>query len=88
MLASLQAWFPSIPLNIPNLRAATAGNKQFAWDRRLEEEYEAVKEILSTQIRLSPYNDKKELNLVIDGASSVGVGYVLLQFLDDNNPNK
>ena len=43
MLASLQAWFPSIPLTIPNLRAAMAGNKQFVWNRILEEEYERVK---------------------------------------------
>ena len=54
----------------------------------MEEEYKAVKEILSKQIRLSPNNDKKRLNLVIDGASSIGVGYVLFQFLDDSDPKK
>ena len=29
MLVTLQNWFPSIPLNIPNLRKATAGASKF-----------------------------------------------------------
>jgi hypothetical protein len=54
----------------------------------LEEEYEAVKEIVTSQIRLSPYDPDKKLRLVIDGASSVGVGFVLFQFLSDEEPKK
>ena len=81
MLASLQKWFPSLPLSIPNLRKATAGASKFAWTQILEEEYEAVKEIVTNRIRLSPYNPDKKLRLVIDGASSVGVRFVLFQFL-------
>ena len=88
MLASLQAWFPSIPLNIPNLRKATAGMSKFTWTPILEAEFSSVKEILSTQIRLSPYNESKKLRLVIDGASSIGVGFVLFQYLSDQNPEK
>ena len=88
MLASLQNWFPSLPLNIPNLRKATAGASKFTWTQILEEEYEAVKEIVTSQIRLSPYDPDKKLRLVIDGASSVGVGFVLFQFLSDEEPKK
>ena len=71
MLASLQSWFPSIPLNIPNLRKATAGASKFTWTQILDEEYLAVKKIITSQIRLSPYDPEKKLRLVIDGASSV-----------------
>ena len=88
MLASLQNWFPSLPLNIPNMRKATAGASKFTWTQILEEEYEAVKEIVTSQIRLSPYDPDKKLRLVIDGASSVGVGFVLFQFLSDEEPKK
>ena len=58
---------------------------KFAWTQILVEEYEAVKDIVTNQIRLSPDN---KLRLVIDGASSVGVGFVLFQFLSDEEPGK
>ena len=54
----------------------------------MEDEYAAVKEIVTTQIRLSPYDETKKLRLVIDGASSVGVGFVLFQFLSDQDLKK
>ena len=41
-----------------------------------------------SHIRLSPYDPKKELCLIIDGASSIGVGFVLFQYLDDEKPEK
>ena len=88
MLASLQNWYPNLPLNIPLLRKATAGTGKFSWTPMLEAEYQAVKEIMVTQIRLSPYDPEKQLRLIIDGASSLGVGYVLFQYLNDQDPAK
>ena len=88
MLASLQSWYPNLPLNIPLLRKATAGAGKFSWTPALEAEYQAVKEIMVTQIRLSPYDREKKLCLIIDGASSLGVGYVLFQYLSDQDPAK
>ena len=88
MLASLQSWYPNLPLNIPLLRKATAGAGKFSWTPALEAEYQAVKEIMVTQIRLSPYDREKKLRLIIDGASSLGVGYVLFQYLSDQDPAK
>ena len=88
LLASLQSWFPSIPLKIPNLRKATASKSTFVWTPLLEEEYLAVKLVMQTQIRLSPYDPVKRLRLIIDGASSAGVGYVLFQWVDDSDPGK
>ena len=40
------------------------------------------------QIRLSPYDPSKPLRLVIDGASSLGVGFVLFQWLDEVDESK
>ena len=54
MLASLQSWFPNLPLNIPLLRKATAGSAKFEWTPLLEAEYAAVKEIMVTHIRINP----------------------------------
>ena len=88
MLASLQKWYPSIPLAIPNLRKATAGSAKFVWTSLLTEEYEAVKKVMVTQIRITPFDPAKVLRLVIDGASSIGVGFVLFQYIDDEDPEK
>ena len=88
MAASLQNWYPILPLNIPNLRKATAGNSKFIWTELLEQEYTAAKEIMETQIQLSPYNPDKQLCLLIDGASSIGIGYCLFQFVSDSEPEK
>ena len=88
MLASLQSWYPSLPLNITNLRKTTTDNVKFIWTDLLEQEYNAVKELIVKQIRLSPYNPGKVLRLLIDGASSIRVGYCLFQFLDDTDPAK
>ena len=88
MLSSLQQWFPCLPLNIPLMRKATAGATKFSWTESLEAEYSAVKNIIKNQMRLSPYDPKKELRLIADGASSIGIGYVLFQYLDDADPSK
>ena len=77
MVASLQNWYPSLPLVIPNIRRACGGKVKLEWDAVMEQEYEMVKEVMRTQLRLSPYDETKPLCLVVDGASSVGAGYVL-----------
>jgi hypothetical protein len=41
-----------------------------------------VLKIMQTQIRLSPYNPLKKLKLVIDGASSIGTGFLLVKMRD------
>ena len=43
LLASLQQWNPSVPLEVPLLRKATAGSAKFTWTQDLEQEYQNVK---------------------------------------------
>ena len=88
MLASLQHWNPSVPLEVPLLRKATAGTGKFTWTQDLEQEYLNVKKVMCEQIRLSPYEKSKTLRLVIDGASSQGVSIVLFQWIDELDPSK
>ena len=47
-----------------------------------------VKEVMKTQLRLSPYNEKEPLCLVIDGASTLGAGYVLFQWRNSEDPTQ
>ena len=56
MLASLQEWNLSIPMNIPAMRKATGSRGKFKWTLEMEEEYQASLKIMKTQIRLSSYN--------------------------------
>ena len=37
---------------------------------------------------ISPYDLSKRLNLVIDGASSLGIGFILFQNVDDEDISK
>ena len=88
MLSSLQHWNPNIPLNVAMLRKASGSKSKVTWNSELEAEYCAVLKIMQTQIKLSPYNPAKKLKLVIDGASSIGTGFLLVQLLDDKSPEK
>ena len=88
MISSLQGWYPKLPLHVPNLRKACAGNSKFVWNDLLEQEYLMVKKIIGTQIKISPYDPSRELRLLIDGASSIGVGFILFQWLDDTDVKK
>ena len=54
----------------------------------MQDEFDKVKLIFTDQIRLSPYDPSKELNILTDGANSAGIGFVLYQNLDDADPGK
>ena len=88
MVSSLSAWTPSVNLNMPLLRKNCAKNGKVVWTQELLEEYEAVNELMRTQIKLSPYNSEKALYLVIDGSSRIGTGYCLLQRIQEEDPTK
>ena len=49
-------------------------------------EFKDLKFIFESQIRLTPYNKTNKLNLLTDGASSQGVGFVLFQYINDDQP--
>ena len=63
---------------VSSLRKNCEKNGKVVWTQELVEEYEAVNELMRTQIKLSPYNSEKALYLFIDGSSRIGTGYCLL----------
>ena len=87
MIASLKPWFPSVTFSTSNLRAGTAHNKKFDWSAQMDQEFRDVKFIFESQIRLSPYDKTKKLNLLTDGASRKGVGFVVFQYINDARPD-
>ena len=88
MLSSLQIWNPSLPLNLSVFKKATESKGKIIWNEELEAEYNNAIDILRTRIRLSPYDPTKRLRLIIDGAKTVGTGFVLCQYLNEENPSK
>ena len=44
--------------------------------------------VMQTRIMLTPYDPKKRLRLIIDGAKTVGTGFVLCQYINEDNPSK
>ena len=54
----------------------------------MQNEFEAVKHIFSHQIRLSPLDTNKRINIATDGANSSGIGFVLFQNTNDLEQGK
>merc|ERR1712030_241238 len=52
----------------------------------MELEFENVKVIFTDQIRLSPFNPDREINILIDAANKTGVGYCFYQKINDEEP--
>ena len=57
--------------------------RNFEWTNIMGQEFNAIKEIFTHQIRLSPLDVDKKINIVTDGANSARVGFVLYQNADD-----
>ena len=79
MISSLGDWFPSIQFNIKILRSGCGDMKRFEWTKFMETEFKAVKHICTHQIRLSPLDMDKKINIAMDGANSARIGFVLYQ---------
>ena len=88
MLSSLQQWNPSLPLNLSMLRKLTVSKGKVTWKDELEVEYQNAIDIMKTRIKLSPYDPTKRLRLIIDDAKTVGTGFVLCQYINEENPSK
>ena len=46
-----------------------------------------IKLIFQDQIRLSPFDPSKAINILTDGASSKGIGFMFYQHPDESNPS-
>ena len=57
--------------------------KRFEWTKIQETEFKAVKHIFTHQIRLSPLDTNKRINIVRDGANSARIGFVVFQNAND-----
>merc|ERR1712030_239484 len=63
MVSSLGEWFPNVQFNMKNLRLGCAENTRFKWNQAMENEFIAVKHIFTHQIRLSPLDMNKRINI-------------------------
>ena len=87
MISSLRAWFPSVRFAVKSLYGATGNvGAKFIWTPEMQKDFDHIKQIFTKQIRLSPFDPKKKINLLIDGANGSGMGYVLYQHVNDEDP--
>ena len=75
-------------MKIPLIRKATASKGKFIWPDDLEREYIRVRTTIPEQISLTQYDENKTVRLILDGASTEGVGFVLFQWIDEMDPSK
>ena len=87
MVSSLSAWAPATNVACPLLRKATVGPAQLKWSEALEGEYQNVRRLIKDNLKLSPYDPSRFLNLCIDGSAIHGMGYILFQWAEENNPS-
>ena len=78
----------NITTQMGNYRLGCAEMRRFEWNKAMEEEFLAVKHIFTHQIRLSPLDVDKKINIATYGANSSGIGFVIFQNEDDLNPGK
>ena len=52
----------------------------------MEGEYQSVRKLIKNNLRLSPYDPSRYLNLCIDGSAIHGMGYILFQWVEEKNP--
>ena len=71
-----------------NLRAGTTQGTKFVWTPYMQEEFVQLKKIFQDQIRLAPFDPEKEINILCDGASSKGIGYIFYQNTNENKPGE
>ena len=67
------------------MRAATVGNKTFEWTEEKEQEFRFLKKTMKQSLKLSPYNPEQKLRLIIDGSRTIGTGFILIQYINDEN---
>ena len=88
MISSLQQGNPSLPLNQSMFRKQTVGKGKIELTDELEVEYQNAIDIMKTRIKLSPYDPTKRLRLIINGGKTVGTGFVICQYINEENPSK
>ena len=54
----------------------------------MEEEYQNLRKIMKKQLKLSLYNPKQKLRLIIDGAHTAGTGFLLIHYIDNKDISK
>ena len=79
MISSLKPWFPNINFTTPALRGACGNKSKFIWTPEMNLEFEKVKLIFTDQIRLSPFNPDKEINILIDAWVIVSINMSMMK---------
>ena len=68
--------------------AGTTQGTKFVWTPYMQMEFEQLKKIFQDQIRLSPFDPEKEINILTDCASSKGIEFVFYQNANENKPGE
>ena len=62
-------------------------DKAFEWTEEMEAEFQFLKKTMKKSLKLSPYNPDQRLRLIIDGSRTIGTGFILIQYINDDNMN-
>ena len=51
----------------------------------MEAEFQFLKKTMKQSLKLSPYNPAQKVRLIIYGSRTIGTGFVLIQYVNDDN---
>ena len=51
----------------------------------MEVEYQFLKNSMKKSLKLSPYDPTQRLRLIIDGSRTIGTGFILVQYVNDED---
>ena len=83
----LHMYIPDYQHTVEDMQNLLRKDVPFIWDRKLQEDFEGIKKILSSLLGLKPFN-KKWATVVYADYSSKGVGFALTQENPENPSEK
>ena len=86
MIKVLHNWYPTMTIQTKLLREITHENNHWdgKWTAELDNEFKQIKQNLSQNLQLNPYNPDLPTKLFTDASKEWGFGFVLSQ-PDDNH---
>ena len=75
----MSCWWPDLSQHCVRLRKLTEQRTMWKWSPEHEEDFQKIKDVLSSDANLTVFDIKRKTELLTD-ASRLGIGYVLLQY--------
>ena len=82
----LGSFMPDLSQSTVKLRSLLKMNTEYIWSPEINEEFLKVKEILTSDMIVKPFDPELDTVLITDASRLNGLGYLLVQYDQENHP--